>query len=106
MTFYEEEIDVPQDPTRDGYTFIGWDKDFSEIISDLEITNLYRKKTLLMLNIMISMVMLLKKKMLIMKVKKFFQILKLQLFLDMNLINGKRQLLRQMILNLELFILK
>lgn len=43
MTFYEEEIDVPQDPTRDGYTFIGWDKDFSEIISDLEITALYRK---------------------------------------------------------------
>ena len=31
----------PADPTRTGYTFIGWDKDFSNITEDLVVTALY-----------------------------------------------------------------
>ena len=32
---------APDDPTRDGYTFTGWDKDFSSITSDLTVTAQY-----------------------------------------------------------------
>lgn len=42
-TFYEDEFDAPNNPSREGYTFLGWDKDFSEVTSDLVITALYRK---------------------------------------------------------------
>lgn len=42
-TCYEDEFDVPIPEKREGYTFIGWDTDFSEVTSDLEITALYRK---------------------------------------------------------------
>lgn len=42
-TCYEDEFDAPIPEEREGYTFIGWDTDFSEVISDLVITALYRK---------------------------------------------------------------
>ena len=32
---------APADPTREGYTFVGWDKDFSHITSDITITAQY-----------------------------------------------------------------
>ncbi|MGE8204612.1 InlB B-repeat-containing protein [Heyndrickxia sp. NPDC080065] len=31
----------PEDPTREGYTFTGWDKDFNKVTSDLTITAKY-----------------------------------------------------------------
>ncbi len=31
----------PDDPIREGYIFIGWDKDFSNVTSDLTVTALY-----------------------------------------------------------------
>ena len=34
---------APKDPARDGYTFSGWDKDFSNIKSDLTVTAMYEK---------------------------------------------------------------
>ncbi|MBO7234879.1 MAG: InlB B-repeat-containing protein [Paludibacteraceae bacterium] len=34
---------APADPTRKGYTFIGWDKDFSNVQSDLTVTALYEQ---------------------------------------------------------------
>ena len=34
---------APTDPTRNGYTFIGWDKDFSNIQSDLIVTAQYKQ---------------------------------------------------------------
>ena len=33
---------APADPTREGYTFIGWDKDFSSVIEDMTVTALYQ----------------------------------------------------------------
>lgn len=33
---------APADPTRTGYTFIGWDKDFSNITEDLVVTAQYK----------------------------------------------------------------
>ena len=36
---------APAAPTRKGYTFIGWDKDFSNVQSDLTIKALYEKNT-------------------------------------------------------------
>lgn len=32
---------APTDPTRDGYIFIGWDKDFSSVTADMTVTALY-----------------------------------------------------------------
>jgi uncharacterized repeat protein (TIGR02543 family) len=32
---------APADPTRDGYKFTGWDKDFSSVTSNLTVTALY-----------------------------------------------------------------
>ena len=34
---------APADPIREGYTFIGWDKDFSNVQSDLTVTAQYEK---------------------------------------------------------------
>ena len=34
---------APVDPTREGYTFIGWDKEFSHVTTDMTITALYEK---------------------------------------------------------------
>lgn len=34
---------APENPSRDGYTFIGWDKDFSNVMSDLTVTAQYKK---------------------------------------------------------------
>ena len=34
---------APADPTREGYTFNGWDKDFSEVTSDLTVTAKWEK---------------------------------------------------------------
>ena len=33
---------VPTDPIREGYTFIGWDKDFSNVIENMTITAIYK----------------------------------------------------------------
>ena len=37
-----ESATAPADPTRAGYTFIGWDKDFSNITEDLVVTAQYK----------------------------------------------------------------
>ena len=34
---------APADPTREGYTFTGWDKDFSNVTTDLTVTAQYEK---------------------------------------------------------------
>ena len=33
----------PDDPIREGYTFIGWDKEFDNVTSDLTVTALYEE---------------------------------------------------------------
>ena len=38
---YQEAAKAPSDPTREGYTFTGWDKDFSSITSDLTVKAQY-----------------------------------------------------------------
>lgn len=38
-----EVITPPDNPIREGYIFIGWDKDYSDISSDLQIKALYKK---------------------------------------------------------------
>ena len=40
---YEEEFDAPLIPELEGYIIIGWDTDFSEVLSDLDIHPLYHK---------------------------------------------------------------
>lgn len=35
---------APADPTRDGYIFIGWDKDFSVVTADMTITAVYEEE--------------------------------------------------------------
>ena len=41
---YGESAEAPEDPERDGYTFIGWDTDFSIVTKQLYITALYAPK--------------------------------------------------------------
>ncbi|MBQ9743365.1 MAG: InlB B-repeat-containing protein, partial [Ruminococcus sp.] len=38
---YGSAATAPQDPTREGYDFSGWDKDFSSITSDITVTATY-----------------------------------------------------------------
>ena len=38
---YSNDATAPQDPTREGYTFTGWDKDFTSISSDLYVKAQY-----------------------------------------------------------------
>ena len=40
---WKEAAKYPADPTREGYTFTGWDKDFSSVTSDLTVTAQYVK---------------------------------------------------------------
>lgn len=40
---FDEEFDAPSVPELEGYEIIGWDTDFSEVLSDLDIHPLYRK---------------------------------------------------------------
>ena len=40
---YATPATAPADPTREGYTFKGWDKDFSNVQSDLTVTALYEQ---------------------------------------------------------------
>ena len=40
---YNSSAAAPSDPSRDWYTFIGWDKDFSVITSDLVVTAQYKE---------------------------------------------------------------
>ena len=42
---YGSSATAPADPTREGYTFIGWDVDFSNVTSDLIVTALYQQNT-------------------------------------------------------------
>ena len=42
---YGESATAPEDPTRAGYTFTGWDTDYSQIIRDLTVTALYTSNT-------------------------------------------------------------
>ena len=41
---YEDEFDVPEIPEVEGYDIIGWDTDFSEVLSDLDIHPIYHKQ--------------------------------------------------------------
>ena len=34
---------APSDPSRDGYTFLGWDKDFTEVYSNLTVNAVYEE---------------------------------------------------------------
>ncbi|MCI7337197.1 MAG: endonuclease [Bacteroidales bacterium] len=42
---YGSAANAPQNPTRVGYTFAGWDKEFNNITSDLTVTATYTKDT-------------------------------------------------------------
>lgn len=39
---YQSVATAPADPTREGYTFMGWDKDFSKVTEDMTITAQYQ----------------------------------------------------------------
>jgi len=38
---------APEDPSRDGYNFAGWDKDYSNVTDDLTVTAQYTVSTAL-----------------------------------------------------------
>ena len=40
---YQSAATAPADPTREGYTFLGWDKDFSSITADLDVYAQYEE---------------------------------------------------------------
>ena len=40
---YQSAATAPADPVREGYTFIGWDKDFSSITADLDVHAQYEE---------------------------------------------------------------
>ena len=40
---YQSAATAPADPVREGYTFIGWDKDFSNITADLDVYAQYEE---------------------------------------------------------------
>jgi uncharacterized repeat protein (TIGR02543 family) len=42
---YEKSATAPVDPTRTGYSFTGWDTDFSKVTSDLIVTAIYQLVT-------------------------------------------------------------
>ena len=42
---YKNSAVKPKNPEREGYTFIGWDKDFNSIIGDIEINAQYKINT-------------------------------------------------------------
>lgn len=40
---YQSAATAPETPVREGYSFVGWDRDFSKVVEDLTITALYNK---------------------------------------------------------------
>ena len=40
-----EAATAPEAPTREGYVFVGWDKEFDNVISDLTVTAVYEEET-------------------------------------------------------------
>ena len=40
---YGKAAQAPADPTREGYTFTGWDREFNSIIADVTVTALFEK---------------------------------------------------------------
>ena len=41
---YGEAAEAPEDPVRDGYVFVGWDKDFDEVTKNLTVKARYEKE--------------------------------------------------------------
>ena len=40
---YGKAAQAPADPTREGYTFKGWDREFNNIIADMIVTAVFEK---------------------------------------------------------------
>jgi len=51
---YQTAATPPANPTREWYTFIGWDKEFNSIISDLVVTALYEEGQTLDLDVLFT----------------------------------------------------
>ncbi|HJC46495.1 MAG TPA: discoidin domain-containing protein [Candidatus Lachnoclostridium pullistercoris] len=41
---YGEAAEAPEDPEREGYVFVGWDKDFDEITKDITVKAVYEEE--------------------------------------------------------------